>query len=163
MAHGLRRARSPRPARAGHAAEIAREGALLEPDAALAGPPIPNGDYRCRVIKLGAKSEGMLDYIAYPAFTCRIAPATAAAGLRQADRVAAPCRADLPRRRDAPGVPRHAWCSATRARACNMAATPTATSPAIVERIGPDRWRLVMPSPHFESLLDVMELSPECQ
>jgi hypothetical protein len=29
-----------------------------------------------------------------------------------------------------------------------------------VERIGPNRWRLVMPRPHFESRLDVMELVP---
>jgi hypothetical protein len=29
-----------------------------------------------------------------------------------------------------------------------------------VERIGPDRWRLIMPKPHFESQLDVMELVP---
>src|SRR5688500_4930951 len=59
---------------AGHSAAIASEGALLEPDAALPGGPIPNGDYRCRVIKLGAKSPGLLDYVAYPAFACRIRP-----------------------------------------------------------------------------------------
>jgi hypothetical protein len=29
-----------------------------------------------------------------------------------------------------------------------------------VERVGPARWRLVMPEPHFESRLDVMELVP---
>ena len=29
-----------------------------------------------------------------------------------------------------------------------------------LERIGPQRWRLVMPYPHFESLTDVMELVP---
>ena len=57
---------------AGHSADIAREGALLEPDAALGPVPIPNGGYKCRVIKLGAKSEGLLNYIAYPAFDCRI-------------------------------------------------------------------------------------------
>src|SRR5205085_7407212 len=33
--------------KAGHGAEIAREGALLDPDAALGGGPIPNGTYRC--------------------------------------------------------------------------------------------------------------------
>ena len=58
---------------AGHGAAIAREGALLDPDAALGGGPIPNGAYRCRVIKLGAKSPGLLDYVAYPYFACRIA------------------------------------------------------------------------------------------
>jgi len=59
--------------KSGHSAEIAREGVLLDPDAALGGGPIPNGAYRCRVIKVGAKSQGMLDYVAYPAFTCSIA------------------------------------------------------------------------------------------
>jgi hypothetical protein len=29
-----------------------------------------------------------------------------------------------------------------------------------VERIGDNRWRLVMPKPHFESIMDVMELVP---
>jgi hypothetical protein len=29
-----------------------------------------------------------------------------------------------------------------------------------VERIGADRWRLIMPRPHFESQMDVMELVP---
>src|SRR5437764_12785068 len=41
--------------KSGHSAEIAREGALLDPDAALGSGAIPNGMYRCRVIKLGAK------------------------------------------------------------------------------------------------------------
>src|SRR5688572_13670049 len=42
-------------ARAGHGAQIAAEGALLEPDAALAAPAPPPGDYRCRTIKLGSR------------------------------------------------------------------------------------------------------------
>ncbi|HYC94794.1 MAG TPA: DUF4893 domain-containing protein, partial [Sphingomicrobium sp.] len=58
-------------ARSTNAGDVSREGVLLNPDAALGGP-IPNGDYRCRVIKVGAKSEGLLNYIAYPAFRCRI-------------------------------------------------------------------------------------------
>jgi hypothetical protein len=30
-----------------------------------------------------------------------------------------------------------------------------------VERIGKARWRLALPAPHFESVLDVIELTPE--
>src|SRR6185369_1590540 len=41
--------------KAGHGADITREGVLLDPDAALTGDAIPNGNYACRVIKLGAK------------------------------------------------------------------------------------------------------------
>jgi hypothetical protein len=66
--------------KAGQSTEIAREGALLEPDAALGGGPIPDGLYRCRIIKLGAKSEGMLDYVSYPPFRCII---TASGGLQR--------------------------------------------------------------------------------
>src|ERR1700754_2971317 len=58
--------------KAGRNADITREGALLDPDAALPNPAIPDGDYRCRVIKLGAKDAGMLDYVSYPGFTCRV-------------------------------------------------------------------------------------------
>jgi hypothetical protein len=30
----------------------------------------------------------------------------------------------------------------------------------LVERIGPRRWRLILPYPRFESLLDVIEILP---
>jgi hypothetical protein len=30
----------------------------------------------------------------------------------------------------------------------------------VVQRVGPSRWRLALPSPAFESLLDVIELVP---
>jgi hypothetical protein len=32
---------------------------------------------------------------------------------------------------------------------------------ALLEMIGDQRWRLVFPSPHFESLTDVIELTPK--
>jgi len=61
---------------AGNGADVDREGKLLDPDAGIGGVPIPDGDYRCRTIKVGAKTEGMLNYIAYPAFRCRISRPT---------------------------------------------------------------------------------------
>ena len=61
--------------KAGHGDEIDREGTLLVPDAAIPGAGgIPDGTYACRTIKLGAKATGLLDYIAYPAFRCRVTP-----------------------------------------------------------------------------------------
>jgi hypothetical protein len=30
----------------------------------------------------------------------------------------------------------------------------------LVERVGPSRWRIAFPHPHYESLLDVIELVP---
>ncbi len=145
--------------RAGHGAEIDREGALLVPDAALGGGPMPNGAYRCRVIKLGAKGEGMLDYVSYPPFACQVGP----------DR-------DLQRLAKVNGSQRYVGlvfpADALRQvflgtvvlgdedRALQYGQDQSRDVAGFVERVGPERWRLVMPRPHFESQIDVMELVP---
>jgi hypothetical protein len=144
---------------AGHAAAVAAEGELLEPDAALGGEPIPNGDYRCRVIKLGAKSPGMLDYIAYPAFSCRI---------QQDGRMQSFAKltgSQRPAGRIFPGDALRQVFLGTlilgdEMRAMQYGADPDRDVAAFVERIGPARWRMVMPRPAFESTTDVIELIP---
>ena len=59
-------------ARATNASDVVREGKLLDPDAGVGGVPIPDGSYRCRTVKVGAKSQGMLNYVAYPFSRCRV-------------------------------------------------------------------------------------------
>jgi hypothetical protein len=143
----------------GHGAEIDREGVLLEPDAALGGPPIPNGTYNCRVIKLGAKSEGMLDYVAYPAFNCRI---------RQEKELQAFAKLTGSQRHAGlifPGDQLRQVMLGTlilgdETRAMQYGRDTDRDVAGFVERIGPNRWRLVLPYPHFESLTDFIELTP---
>ncbi len=151
---GLRAARA-----AGHGDAIAREGALLEPDAALPGGPIPNGNYRCRVIKLGAKSPGLLDYVAYPAFGCRI----------HADRgVQAFAKLTGSQRQVGlifPGdVLRQVFLGTLvlgdEGRAMQYGRDRERDVAGFVEQIGPGRWRMLLPRPHFESQIDVLELVP---
>jgi hypothetical protein len=144
---------------AGHSAEIAREGALLEPDAALGGGPIPNGIYRCRVIKLGAKATGMLDYVSYPAFDCRVRAE------RDLQRFAKLNGSQRPVGLLFPADPMRQVFLGTlvlsdERRALQYGQDQTRDVAGFVERIGENRWRLVMPRPHFESQLDVMELVP---
>ena len=144
----------------GHGAEIAAEGALFVPDAALPPVAVPAGDYRCRVTKLGARQEGLLDYVAYPAFRCRIG---AGEGPRDFVKLTGSQRPigrlfpDTDLRMvflgtlqlgDEQGVLRYGH-DEERAVA------------GLLERIGERRWRLVLPYPHFESLVDVVELIPE--
>ena len=57
---------------AGHRTALAGEGALLQPDAAMAWESPPAGMYDCRVLKIGAKNDVGLDYVAYPPFDCRL-------------------------------------------------------------------------------------------
>jgi len=145
--------------KSGHSAEIAREGSLLEPDAALGGGPIPNGMYRCRVIKLGAKNTGLLDYVAYGAFTCRIRQSGQVQDFRKlsgSQRLVGVIFSNDAIRQ----VLLASLVLGDEQRAVQYGQDQTRDVAAYVERIGPNRWRLVMPEPHFESRLDVMELVP---
>ncbi len=145
--------------RSGHSAEIAKEGALLEPDAGIGGQPLPVGMYRCRVIKLGAKGEGMLDYVSYPGFTCRV---RAERELKRLDKLSGSQRyVGLIFPNDAMrGVFLGSLVLGDETRAMQYGEDPDRNIAGYVERIGANRWRLVMPKPQFESQLDVMELVP---
>ena len=154
FADGLEAARA-----AGHGDEIAREGDLLRIDAALAGGPIPNGDYRCRVIKIGARSAGLLNYIAYPAFTCRIQPEAGA------QRFAKLSGSQRQVGRIFPGdALRHVFLGTLvlgdESRALQYGRDRERDVAGYIERIGTNRWRMLMPRPHFESQIDVLELIP---
>ena len=154
FADGLAAARA-----AGHGDEIAREGALLQPDARLGGGPIPNGDYRCRVIKVGAKSAGLLDYIAYPAFACRVRPENDIQGFAKLTgsqrQVGLIFPGDAMRQ-----VFLGTLVLGDESSALQYGRDQERDVAGFIERIGPNRWRLLMPRPHFESQIDVLELVP---
>ncbi len=143
---------------AGHGAKIDSEGALLAPDAGLMGP-IPAGDYRCRIIKLGAKGEGLLDYIAYPAFTCRASPQG------QVLRFAKLTGSQRPVGTIYPGDAMRSVFLGTlvlgdEGQMMRYATDPERDVVGWVERIGPAKWRIIFPEPRFESLTDIMEMVP---
>src|SRR5690349_19884415 len=144
---------------AGHSDEVSREAVLLDPDAALGGGPMPNGDYRCRVIKLGAQSRGLLDYVSYPAFNCRVAQTgnvQAFAKLTGSQRQVGTIFPGDPLRQVFLGT----LVLADESRAFQYGRDADRDVAGYVEKIGPNRWRLIMPRPHFESVMDVMELVP---
>jgi hypothetical protein len=145
--------------KAGHAAEIAREGALLDPDAALGPPAVPNGLFSCRIIKIGAKGEGNLPYVAYPPFACRV---KADRGLQRFNKFGGSQRyvglifpGDAVRQ-----IFLGTLVLGDETRALQYGQDELRDLAGYVERIGPERWRLILPEPHFESRFDVMELVP---
>jgi len=144
---------------AGHGAEISKAGALFLPDAAIPGPGIPAGDYRCKTTKLGAKQFGLLDYVAYDFFECRVT--ADAQGLRLEKRTGSQRQAgriypDTDRRQVFLGT----LLLGDETRPFRYGTDATRNVAGHIERVGPDRWRLVMPSPAFESLVDVLEIIP---
>ncbi len=143
----------------GHGADVRAEGVLLQPDAALAGPTPPAGDYRCRIVKLGGKAPGMLDFVTYPAFTCRVAVEGDVLGLAKLDGSQRPVGLLFP------SDPQRMVFLGTMMLSDERTAQQYGRDPerdmaGVVERIGPARWRLVLPYPRWESLLDVVELTP---
>jgi hypothetical protein len=157
-AHGWRTAfvRGLQQARAaGHGADIDAVGALLQPDAALDDPALPEGRYKCRVTKLGARTDGMLPYIQYPAFDCAVT-GNRLVKLSGSQRQAGTIYPDTARRMVFLGT--LTLGDETMQRPYGV--DPERDIVGTVERIGPSRWRLVMPYPRYESLVDVLELVP---
>jgi Domain of unknown function (DUF4893) len=146
--------------KAGHSAEIAAEGPLLEPDAALGPPAVPNGLFRCRVIKVGAKADsGSPAFSASPPFTCRV---KSNRDLQRFNKFGGPQRlvglifpGDAVRQTFLGTL-----VLGDETRALQYGQDQLRDVAGYVERIGPNRWRIVMPKPHFESQLEVIELVP---
>jgi hypothetical protein len=144
---------------AGHAAALGSEGALVQPDAAVDWKDPPPGDYRCRTIKIGAKSDGLLDYVTYPPFACRIRMENGLmsfAKLTGSQRPLGLLLPDTARRMVFLGTLQ----LGDERRALEYGKDRERDMAGVVERIGANRWRLVFPYPHFESTVDILELVP---
>jgi hypothetical protein len=143
-----------------HAAAIIAGGALFEPDTALPGAQPPSGDYACRTVKLGRpRLGGMLDYVEYPVFRCRISESGGRlhfTKLTGSQRPVGTIFPDNGRRMIFLGT----LVLGDETRALRYSRDSERDMIGIIERVGADRWRLVFPRPRYESLLDVIELTP---
>lgn len=145
---------------AGFAAEVERLGALVDPNAGLAGrlQPAP-GTYRCRTVKLGRRTEGQgLAYVAYPFFACSVelTPGgdlilTKTTGSQRTQGLLYP---DTDRRLVYVGA--QAW--GDEAHFPRYGQTPERDQVGAFERIGDQRWRLVLPWPKQEAKLELLEI-----
>ena len=135
------------------------QGALFDPDRALPGAVPPPGAYTCRIIKLGANGAAMRDLTVYAPTACSVSRDGGQTMLYKTSGIQRPVGtlyAD----------------GGNRAVFLGTLVLGDETKPlaygrdlrrdlaGYVERIGERRWRLVFPYPRFESLLDVVELTP---
>jgi len=136
-------------------AEIRKEGALLKPRAALPRPAPTPGSYNCRLIKLGQASPKTRAYESFKPFFCYVE-----------------VEGDLLTIVKQTGSQRPAgrlWEDETPDRLIFLGSEdlplaygddPERDMAGVFERIGPFRWRLVIPWPQSTSKLDVFELTP---
>lgn len=147
-------------ARAGGAGRyLTAEGALFDPDARLTDPIPPAGDYRCRVFKMGAKTAGMRDFVAYPPYTCRVDDEGDIGSFYKIGGSQRPVGLILP---DPAGraVFLGTLVLGDETRPIDYGRDATRDMAGFVDRIGERRWRIVLPLPAFDSMLDVIELVP---
>lgn len=140
-------------------AAIKEDGSLLDPAAALPRAAPPPGSYLCRTIKLGTANGTGPAYTAYKPFFCYIAAEDALLILTKQTGSQRPAG-----RLWSDGDTRLVFLGAMELG--EEKAPPAYGEDAkrdvvgVVERVGPFRWRLVMPWPRQESKLDVLELVP---
>ncbi|OWR21196.1 Uncharacterised protein [Brevundimonas diminuta] len=144
----------------GFADEVESLGVLVDPNAGQAGRlQPPPGDYRCRTVKLGAREAHGLAYVAYPAFRCRVELTPGGDLILEkttgSQRTRGLLYPDTDRRLVYVGA--QAWGDETGFPAYGAKAERDQLG--VFERIGPQRWRLVIPFPKQESKLDILELT----
>lgn len=132
---------------------------LFEEAAALPDSKIPAGLYACSVTKLDGNATGGLPYIAYPAFRCRVTvdgDRRHFTKLTGSQRTAGWLYEAGTRHSVYLGTSFYGY----EDKAVSYGKTKERDQAAVVQRIGPEHWRMVFPYPYYESKVDVMELTP---
>ncbi len=141
--------------------EIAKEPQLFDPDRSLADALPPSGAYRCRTFKLGARGGIGPTFAASTAFACRIdanddGDVVSLVKLDGSQRPVGTIYADT----DSRAVFLGTMELGDEKRPMRYGRDASRDMAGLIERIGTRRWRVVLPYPRFESVLDVVELVP---
>lgn len=140
--------------------QIRREGDLLAPQAARNHPAPPPGSYHCRLVKIGAAGGREPAYKSFPEFFCYI----------RGDRADSlfftkQTGSELPGGYLHTDGEQRLVLTGAKQYAATDVPMPYGTEPerdlvGVVERIGPFRWRLVLPWRDGKDGLDIYELTP---
>ncbi len=149
-----------REALAGAGRQVRGEGRLLDPQAALPRPAPSPGSYMCRLIRLGSSRPREPSYQAFKPFFCHVGVNEDRLSITKqtgSERPAGYLWDDLDKNRmiflgtlalgneDAP---------------LSYGEDPARDMAGVLERVGPLRYRLVVPKPRGTAKLDVIELGP---
>jgi len=149
-----------RDARRGYGREIEAEGALLQPRAALARPAPTPGSYHCRLVKLGKATASAVAFERFKPFFCYVEVegdlltiVKQTGSQRPAGRL---WEDDRPDRLIFLG----SLALGSEEQPLAYSEDPKRDMAGVFERVGPFKWRLVIPWPQSSSKLDVFELTP---
>jgi len=137
---------------------LARDAALYDPDRAMPGATLPIGRYRCRTIKLGRRDPAQRAMAVQPWVDCAVIRDGALArfttgGVQRGV-------GTLFESTDARSVFLGTLALGDERRAMPYGRDARRDMAGVIERIGDRRWRLVLPYPGFESVLNLVEIVP---
>ncbi|MBW0145752.1 DUF4893 domain-containing protein [Sphingomicrobium clamense] len=138
---------------------IENEGELLNPGAALPRVTPTPGSYRCRLVKLGAAEAGDPEFIAYQPFFCYIEFEDENFTIVKQTGTQRPSGRLYPLDDEAL-VFLGSLSLGNERDPVAYGDDPTRDMAGRFERIGPFRWRLVIPYPRNGGTLDIFELTP---
>ena len=150
-------------ARKGYADEIRKEGVLLKPRSGLPRPAPTPGSYYCRLIKLGRATLKSKPYESFKPFFCYVEVegdlltiVKQTGSQRPAGRL---WEDDDPTRLIFLG----SLALGDEQQPLAYGDNPKRDMAGVLDRIGPFKWRLMIPWPQSTSKLDVFELTPVAQ
>lgn len=132
---------------------------LFGVNARRASSDIPEGLYNCAITKMGGPDGRGLPFITYPGFKCRVKEED---GRKHFTKLTGSQRTVG---WIYPASEQHSVYLGTLFYGYENKATPYGQTEerdqaAALQRIGKDRWRMVFPYPYYESVVNVMELTP---
>lgn len=153
MPQAWARARAAVPRRL--SAKLKMEGSLLDPAAALELPALPPGPYRCRLVRFG----GRVPLASFKPDFCYVTGDAKGVAFTKQDGQTLPggwIYEDTPTRQVLLGGMR----AKPDEQAPAYGGDPARDVAAVIERVAPFRWRLILARPGRGALLDVYELVP---
>ena len=143
-----------------NAGEVRREGKLLLPRSALPRPEPTPGSYNCRLIKLGKAAPGGKPYETFKPFFCYVEVEDELLTIVKQTGSQRPA-GRLWKDDDATRlIFLGSLALGNEDQPLAYGDDPKRNMAGVLERIGPFRWRLVIPWPQSTSKLDVFELTP---
>lgn len=144
---------------AGASAELASDPQLFDPDRILADATLPDGRYRCRLVKLGGRDSAVPAIGRREWTQCRVERVAGGRTFALVGRQR--LHGNLFDHDDTRQVFLGTLAFADETGALRYGRDAKRDAAGFVERIGKARWRLVLPYPTFESTLDLVEIVPD--
>jgi hypothetical protein len=147
-------------AKRGFAGEIKKEAELLDPNAALPRPAPTPGSYNCRLIKLGKAGTKGPAFERFKPFFCYVEVEEKLLTIVKQTGSQRPAGRLWEDDAETRLIFLGSLALGNEEQPLAYGDDPKRDMAGVLERIGPFRWRLVIPWPQSDSKLDVFELTP---